>query len=45
MVYKYGEIIGETLQDIPQDGWVSHENIRSIPRDYASEYVMGKEGK
>ena len=34
-----------TLQDIPQGGWVSHENIRSIPRDYASEYVMGKEGK
>ena len=45
MVYKYGEIIGETLQDIPQGGWVSHENIRSIPRDYASEYVMGKEDK
>ena len=45
MVYKYGEIIGETLQDIPQGGWVSHENIRSIPRDYASEYIMGKEGK
>ena len=45
MVYKYGAIIGKTLRDIPQGGWVSHENIRSIPRDYASEYVMGKEGK
>lgn len=44
LVCKYGEVIGETLQDIPQGGWVSHENIKSIQRDYASEYVMKKAG-
>lgn len=44
-VYKYGEVIGEALQDIPQGSWVSHENIRSVPRDYASEYILGREGK
>ena len=43
MVYKYGEVIGEMLGDIPQGGWVSHENLRSVPRDYASEYMQGRE--
>ena len=43
MVYKYGEVIGETLADIPEGGWVSHENLRSVPRDYASEYMQGRE--
>ena len=37
-VFKYGEMIGEATVDIPQGGWVSHENIFSVPRDYASEY-------
>ena len=41
MVYKYGEIIGETLQDIPQGGWVSHENIRSILKTTGFEGVFG----
>lgn len=44
LVYKYGEVIGETMQDIPQGGWVSHENIKSVQRDYASEYVIKKAG-
>ncbi len=38
-VYKYGELIGKTTQDIPQGGWISHANLLSVPRDYASEYV------
>ena len=36
-IFKYGEIIGEASADIAAGGWVSHENIFSIPRDYASE--------
>ena len=39
-VSKYGEIIGEADRDIEQGGWVSHENIHSVPRDYVSEYVL-----
>ncbi|EHG21306.1 hypothetical protein HMPREF9334_00723 [Selenomonas infelix ATCC 43532] len=42
-VFKYGELIGEALRDIPRGAWVSHENIYSVPRDYASEYI-GKKG-
>ncbi len=42
-VIKYGEMIGETSCDIPMGGWVSHENIFSVPRDYAGEYI-GKKG-
>ena len=38
-VFKYGEMIGEATVDIPQGGWVSHENIFSVPRDYANEYM------
>lgn len=38
-IFKYGEIIGETNSDIPKGGLVSHENIFSVPRDYAGEYV------
>lgn len=37
-VFKYGEIIGEASVDIPEGGWVSHENIFSVPRDYVNEY-------
>jgi len=36
-VFKYGEIIGEASVDIKSGAWVSHENIFSVPRDYASE--------
>ncbi len=37
-VRKYGEVIGVTTQPVQRGGWVSHENIKSVPRDYASEY-------
>ncbi|MBR4382833.1 MAG: altronate dehydratase [Selenomonadaceae bacterium] len=40
-VFKYGEIIGEAARDISAGGWVSHENIFSVPRDYQSEYLSG----
>ena len=36
---KYGEIIGEASIDIAKGGWVSHENIFSVPRDYESEMI------
>ena len=42
-VFKYGELIGEALRDIPRGAWVWHEDIYSVPRDYASEYI-GKKG-
>ncbi len=38
-VVKYGEPIGELTEDVPKGAWVSHRNIISVPRDYASEYV------
>jgi len=38
-VFKYGEIIGEASVDIAAGGHVSHENIFSVPRDYASEFI------
>ena len=38
-VYKYGEIIGRTLEPISKGHWVSDKNIYSVPRDYASEYI------
>ncbi len=44
-VYKYGEMIGEATEDIPRGGWVSHQNLRSVPRDYASEYLKSSEVK
>lgn len=36
---KYGEPIGELTADVERGGWVSHKNLISVPRDYASEYV------
>lgn len=42
-VIKYGEMIGEALTDIPKGGWVSHENIFSVPRAYKDEYINRKE--
>ncbi|MFV0635690.1 UxaA family hydrolase [Mitsuokella sp.] len=39
-VIKYGEMIGEADKDIKKGGWVSHENIHSVPRDYESEYIL-----
>ena len=42
-VIKYGEMIGEALVDIPKGGWVSHENIFSVPRDYRDEYINRRE--
>jgi len=38
-IFKYGEIIGEAANDITAGAWVSHENIFSVPRDYAREYL------
>ena len=38
-IFKYGEIIGEASIDIAIGGWVSHENIFSVPRDYESEMI------
>ena len=38
-VIKYGETIGEAIADIAEGGWVSHQNIVSVPRDYADEYI------
>ena len=38
-VLKYGEPIGELTEDVEKGAWVSHLNIKSVPRDYASEYV------
>ena len=38
-IFKYGEIIGEASIDIAAGGWVSHENIFSVPRDYSSEMI------
>ena len=38
-VFKYGEIIGEARVDIAAGGHVSHENIFSVPRDYANEFI------
>ena len=40
-VFKYGEVIGKALVDIPKGGRVFDENIFSVPRDYASEYLTG----
>ncbi|WP_409968467.1 UxaA family hydrolase [Bengtsoniella intestinalis] len=36
-IIKYGESIGAAQRDIPLGGWVSHLNVDSLPRDYASE--------
>ena len=38
-IFKYGEIIGEASENISAGAWVSHENIFSVPRDYASEMI------
>ena len=38
-VFKYGEVIGEAATDIAAGGWVSHENIFSVPRDYQCEMI------
>ena len=39
-IFKYGEIIGEASAEIAAGGWVSHENIFSVPRDYESEMKL-----
>ena len=38
-VIKYGEMIGKTNAFVPKGGWVSHENIYSVYRDYQSELI------
>ena len=37
LIYKYGEIIGGAMVDIPEGSWVSHYNIMSLPRNYEDE--------
>ena len=41
-VIKYGESIGELTEDVAKGAWVSHLNLKSVPRDYAGEYVSVK---
>lgn len=36
-VIKYGEVIGAAMEDIALGAYVSHLNIRSLPRDYKNE--------
>lgn len=38
-VIKYGEILGETSEEIKQGHWVSHNNLFSVPRDYDAEMI------
>lgn len=38
-IIKYGEILGETSEEIKMGHWVSHNNLFSVPRDYDSEMV------
>lgn len=38
-ILKYGEMIGRSTVSIPKGGWVSHENILSVPRDYDKEMI------
>ena len=38
-VLKYGQLIGRTIAPVQAGGWVYHENIRSVPRDYDAELV------
>lgn len=38
-VLKYGEMIGRAVVPIGKGCWVSHENIKSVPRDYDSEML------
>lgn len=44
-IFKYGEVIGEASADIAAGGWVSHENIFSVPRDYSSEMKSIRNGE
>ena len=37
LIFKYGEIIGGAMVDIPAGSWVSHYNIMSLPRNYEEE--------
>lgn len=38
-VIKYGESLGVMTQPVQKGGWVSHMNLVSVPRDYASEMI------
>ena len=38
-VVKYGEMIGRATAPIRRGAWVSHENLRSVPRDYDQEII------
>lgn len=36
-IIKYGEIIGAAIEDISTGSYVSHLNIKSMPRNYNKE--------
>ncbi len=38
-VVKYGEVIGAALEPLKAGCWVSHLNIRGIPRNYEDELL------
>lgn len=42
-IFKYGEVIGVTMEPIKKGQHVSHLNIESVPRDYNKETEMLKE--
>lgn len=44
-VMKYGQLIGRAITPMRAGGWVSHENIRSVPRDYDAELVPETDGE
>ncbi len=38
-IIKYAQSIGVALTNLPTGSWVSHLNIRGVPRDYDSELI------
>ncbi len=36
-VVKYGQVIGAMTADAQQGDWISHKNVRSLPRNYDEE--------
>lgn len=36
-VIKYGQVIGAMMADAKAGDWISHKNVRSLPRNYDEE--------
>ena len=36
-VIKYGQVIGAMMSDAKKGDWISHKNVRSLPRNYDEE--------